>query len=173
MVAFWRKLHNRIVLSLQPKRGDDFMKSAALSVVACLAFGTPSLGLAQDLKATQRLAGTHIGFDAGATYSNYTLTVTGPNGFHAVAASKTGAPSIDLRRIGAFDDGTYHYELIAATDLKVPVRSTLDNGRKGGPDASAGSVAVRSVSTGGVFTVKGGAITKPDPAAREDVKRQK
>ena len=148
------------------------MQSATLGVMAWLALGCCNVGWAQDLKATHRLADTQIGFDADGSYSNYTLTVTGPNGFHAVATSRSGAPSIDLRQIGAFDDGTYHYELTAATDEKVPVRSTLDNGRKGGPDASAG-VAVRSVSTGGVFHVKGGAIMKFDPAAREEVKRQK
>ena len=148
------------------------MKSATLGVLAYLAVGCSSAGWAQDLKATPKLADTQIAFDAGGSFSNYTLTVTGPNGFHAVATSRTGAPSIDLRQIGAFDDGTYHYELTAATDEKVPVRSTLDNGRKGGPDARAGA-AVRSVSTGGVFTVKGGAIIMPDPAAREEARRQK
>ena len=148
------------------------MKSAALGLLACLAAGVPGVGWTQDLKATHRLADTQVGFDAGAAYSNYTLTVTGPNGFHAVAASRSAAPSVDLRRIGAFDDGTYHYELTAATDEKVPVRSPLDNGRKGGPDASAG-IAVRSVSTGGVFTVRGGTIMKLDPAARVEARRQK
>jgi hypothetical protein len=148
------------------------MKSATLGVAACLAVGFSSIGWAQDLKATHRLGDHQIGFDAGGTYSHYTLTVTGPNGFHASASSRTSAPSLDLRRVGAFDDGTYHYELTAATEEKVPVRSHLDNGRKGGPDTTAG-VAVRNVSTSGVFHVKGGAIVKYDPAAREDVRRRR
>ena len=59
------------------------------------------------------------------------MTVTGPNGFHASASSKSDVPTIDLRRIGAFDDGTYRYHLTASTDEKVPVRSTLDDGRGG------------------------------------------
>ncbi len=107
------------------------MKSTILGVVACVALGISSAGWAQDLKATQKLTDTQIGFDPGGTYSNYTLTVTGPNGFHASASSKSDVPTIDLRRIGAFDDGTYRYHLTASTDEKVPVRSTLDDGRGG------------------------------------------
>ena len=110
------------------------MKSAILGVMACLALGISSAGWAQDLKATQKLTDTQIGFDPGGTYSNYTLTVTGPNGFHASASSKSDVPAIDLRQIGTFDDGTYHYQLTASTDEKVPIRNALDNGRKGGPD---------------------------------------
>lgn len=143
------------------------MKSAILGVMACLALGISSAGWAQDLKATQKLTDTQIGFDPGGTYSNYTLTVTGPNGFHASASSKSDVPAIDLRRIGTFDDGTYHYQLTASSDEKVPIRNALDNGRKGGPDSM-----IRSVSTSGVFHVKGGAIMKADPAAREPANKR-
>jgi hypothetical protein len=144
------------------------MKSTILGVMACVALGLSSAG-AQELKATQKVTETQIGFDPGGTYSNYTLTVTGPNGFHASASSKSDVPAIDLRRVGTFDDGTYHYQLTASTDEKVPIRNALDNGRKGGADSM-----VRSVSTSGVFHVKGGAIMKHDAAAREPTnKRQK
>jgi hypothetical protein len=144
------------------------MKSATFGVVACLAFGFSSPGWAQDLKATKKLTDTQIGFDAGGSYSNYTLTVTGPHGFHASASSKSEVPSIDLRRVGAFDDGTYHYQLTASSDEKVPIRNALDNGRKGGPDSMT-----RSVSTSGVFHVKGGAIMKFDPAESEPTNKRK
>ena len=124
---------------------------------------------AQDLKATQKFTETQIGFEPGATYGNYTLTVTGPNGFHATASSKSGAPSIDLRRFGALEDGIYNYHLTASSDEKVPLRSTLDNGRDGGPANSMlkGRVGER------VFHVKGGTIVKSDPAAREPASAQK
>ena len=143
------------------------MKSAILGVMACVALGISSAGWAQDLKATQKLTDTQIGFDPGGTYSNYTLTVTGPNGFHASASSKSDTPAIDLRRIGTFDDGTYHYQLTASSDEKVPIRNALDNGRKGGPNSM-----IRSVSTSGVFHVKGGTIMKADPAAREPTNKR-
>ena len=49
-----------------------------------------------------------VGFETGGGYSNFNLTVTGPNGFHASAASKQTAPSLDLHRSGALDDGVYN-----------------------------------------------------------------
>lgn len=143
------------------------MKCAVLGLAACLAAGA-SGAWAQDLKATPKLAETQIGFEPGATYGNYTLTVAGPNGFHAIASSRTGAPSIDLRRAGAFDDGMYSYNLTASSDEKVPVRTALDNGRGGSP----ADAALKAVSMSGVFHVKGGTIVKFDPAAPE-TKRQK
>ena len=109
------------------------MQVTALGLAACLAAGLTGACWAQDLKATQRLSDTQIGFDPGGNYGNYVLTVSGPNGFHASASSKTGTPTIDLRRVGTFDDGVYTYQLTASTDEKVPVRGALDNGRAGGP----------------------------------------
>ncbi len=83
------------------------MQMTALGLAACLAAGLTGACWAQDLKATQRLSDTQIGFDPGGSYGNYTLTIVGPNGFHASAASKTGTPAIDLRRFGKYDDGAY------------------------------------------------------------------
>ena len=145
------------------------MKPAAFGLMASLTVGISGACWAQDLKATHKLSDTQIGFDLSGSYSNYTLTLTGPNGFHASASSKTGAPSIDLRRFGAFDDGTYNYHLTASTDEKVPVRTELDNGRERGSTTSM----LKGVSMSGQFDVKGGTIVKYDPAAREEVKRQK
>jgi hypothetical protein len=148
----------------------NFMTSAALvsalALATCLAAGISSAGSAQDLKATQRLNETQIGFDLSGSYGNYTLTVTGPNGFQASAASKVGTPAIDLRRFGAFDDGTYHYHLTASSDDKVRVKTPLDNGREGGPTDSM----LKAVSLSGQFQVKGGTIVKASsaPPARLD-----
>jgi hypothetical protein len=151
------------------RTGDDAMKSGALTLAAFLAVGIASVCEAQDLKATHRFSESQIGFDLGGSYGNYILTVTGPNGFHAIASSKTGTPAIDLRRFGTFDDGGYNYELTASTDEKVPTRSRLDDGRPGGP----GESMLKGVSVSGRFDVKGGVIVKYDPAAREEQKRQK
>jgi hypothetical protein len=76
---------------------------------------------------------------------------------------------IDLRKLGAIDDGEYLYQLTAATDEKVPDRSGLDNGRDGRP----ATARLKDVSTSGQFQVKGGTIVKYDPSAREETKRQK
>ena len=136
------------------------MKSATLALAALLAAGTAGACQAQDLKATPRFSDTQIGFDPGASYNNYALSVGGPNGFVARAESKTGTPAIDLRRFGAFDDGTYSYHLSASSDEKVPIRTPLDNGRSDGPANSK----LRGVALSGQFLVKGGTIVKPSTA---------
>lgn len=139
------------------------MKSAALGLATCLAIGISGACSAQDLKGTPRLGDTQIGFDPSGNFGNYTLTVSGPNGFHASASTKTGTPTIDLRRFGVHDDGIYTYQLTASTDEKVPVRGALDNGRAGGPTNSM----LKAAATSGNFEVKGGTIVKYDPAATE------
>jgi hypothetical protein len=136
------------------------MFTARLGIAAIVAAGIAGICHAQDLKATQRLSETQIGFDLGASYSNYNLTVTGPNGFAASASSRTGTPAIDLRRFGTFDDGAYSFQLTASTDEKVPVRTALDNGRSGGPADSR----LKQVSLSGHFLVRGGTIVRPSTA---------
>ena len=144
------------------------MRSATFGLTACLAVGLSGTCLAQELKAERQFRETQIGFSVQGSYQNFTLSITGPNRFHATAASATTAPSIDLHRLGAFDDGTYNYQLTASTGERIPVRSRLDNGREGPrPETILGSI-----STSGQFEVKGGTIVKTDPTAREDVKRQ-
>jgi hypothetical protein len=142
---------------------EEIMKSKAFCLAACLAVGISGTCWAQDLKARQKFTDTEIGFDLAGPYSNLTLTITGPNGINANASSRSGSPSIDLRKLGSLDDGDYMYQLNAATDEKVPDRSGLDNGRDGGPTKSV----LKSVSTSGSFQVKSGAIVKYDPSVRE------
>jgi len=145
------------------------MKLAAFGLAACFAVGISSTCWAQGLNATQKFTDTEIGFDITGPFSNLILTISGPNGLSASATSRTGSPLIDLRKLGAIDDGNYLYQLVAGTDEKVPVRTALDNGRDGGPTTSM----FKTVSTSGQFQVKGGAIVKVDSSAREDAKRQK
>jgi hypothetical protein len=152
----------------KPIEQEEIMKSKALGLAACLAVGISGTCWAQDLKAQQKFTDTEIGFELTGPYNNLTLTVTGPNGINARAQSKTGSPSIDLRKLGSLDDGDYSYHLTAATEEKVADRSGLDNGRDGTPTTSM----FKSVSTNGNFQVKGGAIVKYDPSARE-TQRQK
>jgi len=145
------------------------MKLAAFGLAACFAVGISSACSAQGLNATQKFTETEIGFDITGPYSNLTLSISGPNGLYASAHARTGSPLIDLRKLGTIDDGDYLYQLTAATDEKLLVRTALDNGRDGGPTTSL----LKSVSTSGQFQVKGGTIVKFDPSVREDAKRQK
>ena len=130
------------------------MKSAILILAASLAAGIADACQANDLKGTPRFSETQIGFDLGASYTNYTLSVGGPSGFVARADSKTGTPTIDLHRFGPFDDGTYSYHLTASSDEKIQIRTPVDNGRSGGPDTSR----LKPVSLSGHFRVQGGKI---------------
>jgi hypothetical protein len=145
------------------------MKLAAFGLAASLAVGISSTGWGQGLNATQKFTDTEIGFDLTGPYSNLTLTISGPHGLHASAHHQTGSPLIDLRKLGTVDDGDYLYQLTAAIDEKLPVRTAPDNGRDGGPPIAI----FKSVSTSGHFQVKGGTIVKHDPSAREEIKRRK
>jgi hypothetical protein len=147
---------------------EEIMKSKAFCLAACLAIGISGTCSAQDLKAQQKFTDTEIGFEITGPYSNLTLTVTGPNGITASAQSRTGSPLIDLRKIGAVDDGEYNYQLTASTDDKIPVRTRLDDGRDGGPTTAM----FKNVSTSGHFHVKGGAVVKFDPSVRETQRQQ-
>lgn len=144
------------------------MKSAAFGLAACFAAGLSGACLAQGLNATQKFTESEVVFDITGPYSNLTLTISGPNGLHASAHHRTGSPLIDLRKLGTIDDGDYLYQLTAATDEKVPVRTALDNGRDGEPTTSM----LKSVSTSGQFQVKGGTILKVDPSTRETQRQQ-
>jgi hypothetical protein len=148
---------------------EEIMRSKAFCLAAFFAVGISSTCWAQGLNATQKFTDSEVVFDIRGPYSNLTLTISGPNGLHASAHHRTGSPVIDLRKLGTIDDGDYLYQLTAATDEKIPVRTALDNGRDGGPTTSI----FKSVSTSGQFQVKGGTIVKVDPSAREPVKRQK
>jgi len=145
------------------------MKPAAFGLAAGLALGLSSACLADDLTADQRFTETGVAFELKGAVSNVTLTVSGPNGFHASAFSRSGAPAVDLRRFGAVEDGAYTYQLTAATDEKVKTRTPLDDGR----DSRTASEPRKGVSTSGTFQVQNGTIVKSDPNAREEQRRQK
>jgi hypothetical protein len=132
------------------------MKLAAFCFAACLALGLSGASLAQDFKPMEKHTETALSFEVGSGYRNFTLTVTGPNGFHATAASKDSVPSIDLRAAGAHDDGVYTYQLTASADEKIAVRSELDNGRS----AAANDSMLKSVSASGQVHLKDGKIQK-------------
>ena len=146
------------------------MKLAAFGLAACLGLGLSGASLADDLKATARFSGTALAFDLQGSYSNVTLTVSGPNRFHLSASEKSGAPTIDLRHAGPVDDGQYTYQLTAATDEKARVRTALDNGREG---AAARAEPRKAASASGTFRIKDGVIVKRDPDAREPQQKRK
>jgi hypothetical protein len=143
------------------------MKASARGLVTALALTLSGACLADDLKAEQKFGDTTVGFDLAGQYSNLTLTVAGPSDFHASAFSNSGAPTIDLSRFGAVEDGTYTYQLTAATPERVKSKRRLDDGR----DAHATREAQMGVAMSGAFRVKDGAIVKLAPKKTSDSKR--
>jgi hypothetical protein len=138
--------------------GDADMKPTAFALAAGLAAGLSAAALADDLKAQAKFTDTGLAFDLQGDYSNLTLTIAGPHRFHASASTRSGSPEIDLRRLGALEDGTYSYHLTGATPEAEKVRTKLDNGR------STGAEPRRSARLSGTFHVKGGTIVKQVPA---------
>jgi len=135
------------------------MKPAIIALAAGLVVGLAGAGFADDLKMEPRFTSTGVAFELKGAYRNVTLTIVGPNEFYARAYSTSGAPSIDLSRLGAVEDGTYTYELTAATDAVIKSKHKVDNGRD--PRAAEPRVGV---SASGTFAVRGGAIVKPAAA---------
>jgi hypothetical protein len=134
------------------------MKAAAIGLAAGLAFALPGAVRASDIAADKRFTDTSVGFDLKGTYSNVTLTISGPRDFHASAFARAGAPVIDLRRYGELEDGLYTYQLTAATAERARTRTRLDDGRA----ASAPIEPLQSAALSGTFRVQNGAIVKPD-----------
>jgi hypothetical protein len=135
------------------------MKRSAGGLILFFAIAFAGTGLADDLRKAEQFSGTHLAFEFAAPYGNATLTVSGPNDFQARAASKTGAPSLDLQKFGTVADGSYTYQLTASSDRESAASPGLDNGRAG----KAG-VALPSVSTSGTFRVKDGVIVPRGPS---------
>ena len=132
------------------------MKFAIVIAAASLA-AVATGARADDLAVDRNFAGTAVTLQAKGAYHDYTLSIAGPNDFHTVLTAKDRVPAVDLRRLGAVQDGVYTYHLTAATDERVNSQDQLDNGR----DARA-SAPLKSVATSGSFRVQGGQIVKPD-----------
>jgi hypothetical protein len=143
------------------------MKASACGLIATLALTWSGACLADDLKAEQKFSDTTVGFDLAGQYSNLTLTIAGPNDFHASAFSNSGAPTIDLSRFGAVEDGTYTYQLTAATPERMKSRTRLDDGR----EAHAARESQKGVAMSGAFRVKDGAIIKLEAKKASNSKR--
>src|ERR1044072_4388743 len=78
-----------------PDRENQPMRFTSLGLAACLAASLSGTCLAQDLKGAPRFGETQVGFAPTATYTNYTLTVSGPNGFYRRHAGGRDVPTLD------------------------------------------------------------------------------
>ncbi len=105
------------------------MKTTILCLATCAAIGISSACLAHHMVSAEKLGGTKVGFLLKDLLGNATLTVSGPDSYHASAFSKSGALAIDLGESGRVEDGLYTYQITAATADLATVRTPLNNGR--------------------------------------------
>lgn len=90
---------------------------------------------AETLDAEARFAGERLTFDVRGDYTNFTVTVSGPEGYYAQAQGARSAPTLRLRDYGDVPDGSYSYQLVAATGRVDTVAARVDqrvNGREPG-----------------------------------------
>ena len=143
------------------------IKSTLLALAGCVTLGLSGAVAADDLVAARQLSGTKIGFLIKSPYRFATLTVSGPDDFNASAFSKSGAVAVDLREHGPVEDGTYSYQLTAATETKVKSRLALDDGR--GKRTQTDQLAGAAIH--GTFHVVKGEIVAPsdrEPPTKND-----
>lgn len=141
------------------------IKLPILFAVSTIAFSISTYSHAKSLKtieakplAFEQLQGTRVDFSSKKSMTNATLSVAGPNGFHASVFSKKGIPSLDIQDFGSLDDGVYNYEIKAAGHEIIKIRDSLNNGR--GDNAS--TFVNKSLSQSGHFRVLNGQIAHFD-----------
>jgi len=122
--------------------------------------------VAADVGLSARYAGSRIYFDADPTYSNITVSVSGPDGYHGQVYSERRAPSFRLADFGEVADGLYRFEITAATQVYATDQSSREpagyNGR-----APTAQRPREGVSFTGSFRVENGQVLVFDDADQE------
>ena len=126
------------------------------SIVAIvLAISSPAYGQV-DIDGMVRLTADRIGFDIEGRYTNYTLTVAGPQGYQARAEGRRSPPTLRLSDHGETPDGVYTYSLTAATN-RVALQARRADHAVTGRQPGAGGPRI-GASMSGHFRVVGGRI---------------
>lgn len=105
-----------------------------------------------------RIQSGSLSFAGGTNFTNAQLLITGPQGFEAEETRPRGLPQFRVQGAGRMVDGLYQYSLVAASDEKIPLQNTMNNGR--GPDAP--KTEFRPFAMYGTFRVEKGQILPPD-----------
>ena len=144
------------------------MKSVAFGLAAALVMGLANASLANEMIAAKQLSGTTVGFVLKGSYTNATLSVSGPDGFHAQVFSKGGAVAVNLSEHGAVVDGQYSFQLTAASGVAMRAGSAAADGR-----ASTGrALSQKPGEASGSFSVRGGKIINGDAAGLTETGRR-
>ncbi len=131
---------------------DRILKIAAVTL---LGISTAGLSYAAD----PLISTSQVSAQMSAGTSNMTLSVSGPNGYHTEAFSKSSNPSVSMAEGGTLADGQYTWETRAASNQMVKVNNNgLDNGRGANERAYMNVPVIES----GTFRVLNGAIVSSD-----------
>ncbi|WP_417476830.1 hypothetical protein [Maricaulis sp.] len=114
---------------------------------------------------TEQFIGSRLSFTTDPGLSNYTLTVTGPDGYHGQIESARVAPTFRLADFGSVPDGLYSYEMTAATTEQQVLATPPVSGADGRSGRTRPALVGTSMS--GSFRVVNGQILQMDPAASE------
>jgi len=120
----------------------------------------------REYRIQEQAAGSRLRFDADPALSNFTLSVTGPDGYHGSVTSARVPPSFRLVDHGDVLDGIYNFEMTAATPERrrdASPQQAAYNGR----DPSAGTTAYLGYTYSGAFRVVNGRIMEFDQAEQE------
>lgn len=142
-------------------------KISLLAAAPAILLTAPVLAQSADVarvEIQEEFAGSRLSFDSVSGLSNYTLRVSGPNGYFGQVYSDRTAPSFRLADHGDVEDGLYTYEITAATSVYAPRPASemgLDNGRSAEARPRVGT------SRSGSFRVVNGQILELDPSVTE------
>lgn len=157
------------------KRVTKLARAACPALALVLAFPAASLAAEKaeekrEPMAVEAFSETTVMFKLTGPYHNVTVSVVGPEDFHAEGFAKKGVPLIELNRYGVAPDGLYTYEVTgASSEEPFEIRPKLDNGR----GKAAQNKRFRSAGVAGSFRVEGGKILPPDDTVEEENKPDK
>lgn len=141
---------------------------SAVAVTCAFAIGSAAMAVQQTSRSypiSEEFSGTRLAFTADSALSNFTLTVSGPEGYRGEVYSERVAPSFRLADHGSVPDGMYHWEITAATPERARMASSMPVGADGREGVSGPGFIGTSHS--GSFHVVNGRILELDPLAEE------
>lgn len=128
------------------------MNSRKLRLAATAAFVAAGL-MTPAFAADEHYSGDSVQITPTGKVFNVTLSIAGPGDFYAQSFAKSGTPTITLSKHGPVFDGTYIWQVTAATDELIEVR---DKGMRSARAAgSTQSFGFRRASPGMITINKG------------------
>lgn len=127
------------------------------AVLACgFLAGLPGPSAALEADPVQQHNSNALWFENWLGLRNATLVIAAPNGTVTEIFAASGTPVFELARDTVLD-GTYRYELKAATDTLEEIANPLDNGR-----GEAAGTKAKPFYMSGSFVVSRGVIITPE-----------